>query len=82
MKMKYKADYDEAFRDEQIRWFEERMDRMPKSLQIDDATYSEDLKLTINGLIRTLSRNAPSVVFSGYMNTLLHIREKLEEQGL
>jgi len=82
MKREYKPDYDKAFRDEHIKWFEERMDRLPKSLQINDAMYSSNLELTVKGLMRTLRNNVPNVTFSGYMNTLLQIREKLEEQGL
>ena len=79
---KYRPDYDEAFRDEQLKWFEERIERLPQSLQINDATYSPNLKVTVDGLMRTLRCNKSSITFSGYMETLLQIREKLEEQGL
>ena len=79
---KYKPDYDEAFRDEQLKWFEERMDKLPQSMQISESTSTSDLPKTINGLMQTLRQNKPSVIFSGYMETLLKIKEKLQEQGL
>ena len=83
MERKYKKDYDEAFRDEQVAWFEDRMDRLPESMQINAATYAPDLRLTVRNLILTLRKNKTNVTFSGYMETLLKIREKLEaEQGL
>jgi len=78
----YKPDYDKAFLDEQLKWFEERMDKLPQTLQINPAMYSGDLPKTVHGLILTLKNNKPTVIFSGYMETLLKIREKLEEQGL
>lgn len=78
----YKKDYDETFRDEQLKWFEERMDNLPESLQIDAATYTPNLKLTVKSLVQTLRKNTPGRTFSGYMATLFRIRKKLEEQGL
>ena len=79
---KYRADYNEAFRDEQLKWFEERMDKLPETMQINAATFSPNLRLTVQGLMSTLRRNTPSVTFSGYMETLLQIRDQLEQQGL
>ena len=79
---KYKPDYTEAFRDEQIKWFEEHMDVLPKSMQINSATWAEDLPETVRRLIQTLRHNVTSVVFSGYMETLLQIKDRLQEQGI
>lgn len=78
----YKANYTEAFRDEQLRWFEERMDRLPQSLQISESTSTSNLPHTVKSLMLTLQQNKPSVTFSGYMETLMKIKDKLEEQGL
>ncbi len=78
----YKANYTEAFRDEQLRWFEERMDRLPQSLQISESTSTSNLPNTVKSLMLTLQQNKPSVTFSGYMETLMKIKDKLEEQGL
>ena len=79
---KYKKDYDEVFRDEHIQWFEERMDKLPESMHLDAAVYMPDLRLSVTNLIRTLRRNKTNATFSGYMETLLKIREKLEAEGL
>lgn len=78
----YKANYTEAFRDEQLQWFEERMDRLPQSLQISESTSTSNLPNTVKSLMLTLQQNKPSVTFSGYMETLMKIKDKLEEQGL
>ena len=78
----YKANYTEAFRDEQLRWFGERMDRLPQSLQISESTSTSNLPNTVKSLMLTLQQNKPSVTFSGYMETLMKIKDKLEEQGL
>ena len=79
---KYKANYTEEFRDKQIAWFEERMERLPQSLQISDSTSTSDLPRSVRSLIQTLRMNKPSVTFSGYMETLLKIKDRLQEQGL
>ena len=82
MERKYRPNYDEAFRDEQLKWFEERMEQLPKSLQINAATSTTNLPMTVVALMRTLRQNKPNVIMSGYMDTLVQIREELEEQGL
>ena len=81
-KRKYKANYTEAFRDEQLKWFEDRMDKLPQSMQISESTSTSNLRRTVEGLILTLRQNKPSVIFSGYMETLMKIKDKLQEQGL
>lgn len=79
---KFKAKYTEKFRDEQLKWFEDRMNQLPQSLQINEAAYSPNLRRTIEGLANTLRSNAPSITFAGYMDLLLQIREKLEGMGI
>lgn len=79
---KYNSDYTIAFRDKQLKWFEERMDKLPKSLQYTSFAYTADLPLTVRGLMNILRTNQPNVAFSGYMETLLLIKDKLQEQGL
>ena len=78
----YQPEYTKPFRDEQIRWFEERMDKLPQELQINEYSRSRDLTFTVKALIRTLQANAPSVTFSGYMETLMQIKDRLIEQGM
>ncbi|MBQ8050560.1 MAG: hypothetical protein IJ197_03160 [Bacteroidaceae bacterium] len=79
---KYKPQYTEAFRDEHIRWFEERMDKLPQSLKINDYTYTADLRTTVENLILHLRTNGTTIIFSGYMETLLRIEDRLKEEGL
>ena len=79
---KYDPNYTEEFRDEQLRWFEERMDRLPVSLQYSVSSKSIDLRKTVESLSHLLRSNKPSVTFSGYMETLLQIKEKLQADGL
>ena len=79
---KYKPDYDEAFRDEQVKWFEERMEQLPQSLQVNQSTFSPDLCVTVRALITTVKSNKPDKVFSGYMELLMQIKDRLQEQGI
>ena len=79
---KYNPNYTEAFRDEHIKCFEEHMDVLPKSMQLNDAVRMEDLRESVSRLIKTLRHYAPSKVFSGYMETLLQIEDRLREQGM
>ena len=79
---KYKSKYTDAFREEQIKWFEERIDKLPESMRIDAATYSPNLPKTVLNLIQTLRNYEPSGIFAGYMETLLKIKDKLKAEGL
>ena len=78
----YNPNYTEAILEKEIKWFEERMDRLPQSLQINAATRTSNLRQTVESLIRTLQSNKPNVVFAGYFYTLTQIHERLEEQGV
>ena len=78
----YNPDYTEAILEKEIKWFEERKDRLPQSLQINAATRTSNLRQTVESLIRTLQSNKPNVVFAGYFHTLTQIHERLEEQGV
>ena len=78
----YNPNYTEAILEKEIKWFEERMDRLPQSLQINAATRTSNLRQTVESLIRTLQSNKPNVVFAGYFYTLTQIHDRLEEQGV
>ncbi len=82
MKRKYKFNYTEADVEKQAVWFEAHKDELPKSLQISESTKSPDLAYTLSGLFQTLRNNKPSVIFSGYYETLLKIRDRLQEEGV
>lgn len=78
----YNPNYTEAILENEVKWFEERMDRLPQSLQINAATRTSNLRHTVESLIRTLQSNKPDVMFAGYFHTLTQIHERLEEQGI
>lgn len=77
----YDPHFTEKMRNETLEWFEARMERLPQSLQINPATSTANLPRTVQSLMGILRANKPSVVLSGYMETLLQIRDRLEEQG-
>ena len=74
----YKPAYTKQEVDELTRWFEERMDRLPATLQLNEATAASDLPRTV---LKVHKENI-SVTFSGYMSHLDLIRLRLKEQGL
>lgn len=78
----YKPQYTEEEVNSLTEWFEERMDRLPKTLRIDKATESKDLPRTVSSYIKLLRSIRMNVANSGYMAHLLFIREKLIEEGL
>ena len=73
----YKPAYTKQEVDELTRWFEERMDRLPATLQLNEATAASDLPRTVK-----VHKENISVTFSGYMSHLDLIRLRLKEQGL
>lgn len=79
---KFKPTYTREACEKEIAWFEERMDQLPDSLQINDASYAPNLRLTVTNLIRTIRANKPTVIFAGYMETLLQVKDRLQEQGM
>ena len=72
----YKPAYTKQEVDELTRWFEERMDRLPATLQLNEATVKALL-----AVLKVHKENI-SVTFSGYMSHLDLIRLRLKEQGL
>ncbi len=82
MKRKYNFDYTSADVEQQAVWFEAHKDQFPKTLQINESTYSPDLSYTLDGLFLTLRRNEPSLIFYPYFRMLLTIRKRLVEEGV
>lgn len=78
----FKEKYDEQELEELCQWFEERMDRLPETLQLSDSTESENLPKTVRAYVRRLRESRRSVVFNGYVAHLFLIRERLRETGL
>ena len=63
---------------------DERMDRLPATLQLNEATAASDLPRTVKALLAVLKvhKENISVTFSGYMSHLDLIRLRLKEQGI
>lgn len=59
-------------------WFEERMDKLPKTLQLIDCLSTRDLPRTVRSYIRLLQAPRQNVAFSGYVAQLFLIREALK----
>ena len=59
-------------------------DRLPATLQLNEATAASDLPRTVKALLAVLKGHKEniSVTFSGYMSHLDLIRLRLKEQGL
>ncbi len=58
-----------------------RLSSMPKDLQLDDATYIPDLKLTVGYIISVIESGRVGVTFSGQIYHLCRIERKLDELG-
>lgn len=80
----FKPNFKKEEIEELLAWFETRMDKLPKTMKMDPATETDNLPLTVERLIKVLSRHKGnfSVTFCGYMALLLSIRQRLQEQGI
>ena len=65
-----------------VKWFKERMDRLPATLVLDECTKTDDLPKTVKAFIALLDREKINPFWSGYISHLLLIRERLREQGI
>ena len=80
----YKAGYDKAEAEELIGWFEERMDRLPKTLKLNAAITTSNLSRTVKALLAVVRSREDmlDVTFSSYVSHLVLIRLRLMEQGM
>ncbi len=67
---------------ELMEWFEQRMDKLPKEIQINKSTRSTDLPRTVQAMIGVIKEKGGSTAFSGYIAHLVLIRERLKMQGM
>ena len=80
----FKDTYTKEEVDDVIAWFEDKMDKLPKTLRISDSTVSDDLAFTVRSLSNLLraQQDRLSVNYSGYVAHLMLIRHRLKEQGI
>ena len=79
-------DYKSIFSKEELKeltdWFKERQDKLPETLQADDATFVKDLRQTVDYYLRLVELYHDKRAFSGQLYLLERIRKKLIELGL
>ena len=78
----FKAEYKKRELNDLFKWFETRMDRLPASLQVDEGTYSPDLRATVTSLMHVIRAHTLTISQSGYVAQLMLIRERLKEEGV
>ena len=79
-------DYKSIFSKEELKeltdWFKERKDKLPETLQVDDATFVKDLRQTVDYYLRLVELYHDKRAFSGQLYLLERIRNKLIGLGL
>ena len=79
-------DYNSIFPKEELKelsdLFKERKDKLPETLQVDDATFVKDLRQTVDYYLRLVELHHDKRAFSGQLYLLERIRKKLIELGL
>lgn len=75
----YKKQTTPEEREECFQWFEQRMDRLPERLKVDEKTI-DDLQFTIRRLVKLLRVELPkSSIFEGQFSILQQIRDQLRQ---
>lgn len=79
-------DYKSIFSKEELKeltdWFKERKDKLPETLQVDEATFVKDLRQTVDYYLRLVELYHDKRAFSGQLYLLERIRKKLIELEL
>ena len=78
----YKKNYTEQEIEEFYAWFEQNMERLPKSLTLDKSMNIPDLHFTVRQMINKLQQQLKTRtdIFSGQFAILLYIKECLLKQ--
>ena len=80
--MDYKSIFSKEELNELTDWFNERKDKLPETLQVDDATFVKDLRQTVDYYLRLVELYHDKRAFSGQLYFLERIRKKMIELGL
>lgn len=75
----YKKVYSPEELNELREWIVARIPTMPKSLQLNDATFIADLPATAGYYVENLDLHRENPTYGGQLLHLFRIREKLEE---
>ena len=78
----FKEEYSQEELKEIIKWFTERMDKLPSELVLSESTKTDNLQKTVKGLLALAKRPRLDICFSGYVAHLFFIRRKLQEMGV
>ena len=73
-------DYKSIFSKEELKeltdWFKERLDALPESLHVDDATFVRDLRQSVEYYLRLVELYHDKRTYSGQLYLLERIRKK------
>ena len=79
-------DYKSIFSKEELKeltdWFKERKDKLPETLQVDDATFVKDLRQTVEYYLRLVELSHDNRTVSGQLYRLDRIRNKGIARGV
>ncbi len=78
----FRTDFTKAEVKELIAWFEERMNRLPATLQINKSSKTDNLQFTVGKLIAMLKGREVNVTLCGYIAHLELIKKRLEQNGM
>lgn len=78
----FKPKYSQSEVDELLAWFDSRMARLPEALQLDEATYSPNVRETVVAYARTIKNCTLTVSLNGYVSQLMLLRERLKQEGM
>lgn len=80
--MEYKRKYTDEEIGDLIAWMEKNLERLPESLQYNQATFIPDLKKTVTNYIDLVRQHKDDPAFNGQVFQFFVMRELLIEQGL
>ena len=79
--MEFKKHFSDDELKQLVGWFEEHMERLPDSLQLDRATFIKDLKHTVKLYFDVVKLHKDNPTYSGQIYLLYQIKACLEAQA-
>jgi len=78
----YKKKYEEDDVKEIAAWFEARKDKLPPSLQLDQATNIPDFPRTLDIYLQNAFDHIDNITYDSAVYCLFKMRRRLQEDGL